>query len=116
LTWDGLHVVSQAEKVGDAMAELCEHDPRLRATIERMFTVGTWGKVGAVAAGVFVPIAAVHGIVPRMMAAPFADVATMPEPPTRAQTEPASDRIDLGRLLDLKRKGEPTGDAAAVFG
>lgn len=89
IQWDGQLIISKAEEVGAALDQLAAEDPRVRRALESMFTGSSWGKVGFTLAGVVIPIAACHGVVPATLAGAFApakllDDSGRPKMPTVA--------------------------------
>jgi hypothetical protein len=62
--YDGLVVLDRAEATVDALMDVAEHNPRVRKVLESMIEVSVWGALGTALAGMLVPIAAHHGVIP----------------------------------------------------
>lgn len=62
--WCGTVLVTRGPKVLDALIEVGKVNPRVRQALEAFASTSAWGAVFAAVAGVAVPIAAHHGLVP----------------------------------------------------
>lgn len=71
LVYDGKVLAARSLELGRMMSELAEESPQVKAAIERMLTSSSWAKVGVTVAGVAIPIACNHDVVPRAVAIPF---------------------------------------------
>lgn len=93
---DGQLIITQAPDIAAALDGLAQNDPRIKASLERMLTVGTYGALAAALIPLAVGIAANHGLLPADLAAaagieppaptpepaPAAAAASTPTPPT----------------------------------
>lgn len=62
--YDGKVVIEGADRMSKAIANLCEKNPKVRKTIERMLVGGSYGEVIIAAGLIAVPIMANHGMMP----------------------------------------------------
>lgn len=69
--FDGLAICNGAPAFAEALAEAAEENPKLKAGLERMLSVGTLGKTFAAGAAIGVPIAANHGLIPKSIGGLF---------------------------------------------
>ena len=80
-TFDGTVFLSNAERMGVAVQDLADRNPAVKRVLEQAFTAGAWGSLIAATAGIVIPIAACHQVVPQALATPFIpEGATMPTP------------------------------------
>lgn len=63
-TYDGLVVIDKSADVSDALMELAAHNPRVRKALEQMLEVSVWAAVATAVAGIAVPIAVNHNLLP----------------------------------------------------
>lgn len=84
--YDAAVLLERADDVGEMMGQLAKENPAIARSLERLFTVSGWGKVSMTLAAVVLPIAANHGMMPPILAAPFfPSVGAPPERPQRAR-------------------------------
>lgn len=62
--YDGLVVIDRTEATVDALMDVAEHEPKVKKILEQMVTVSVWGQVSMAVAGLALPIAAHHGVLP----------------------------------------------------
>lgn len=66
---DGLAVIRQAPALASALDGIAKDDPRVRAALERLLTVSTWGALVSACIPLVASIAANHGMIPAEIAA-----------------------------------------------
>ncbi len=62
--YDGLVILDRAEATADALMDVAEHNPRVRKALEQLLDVSVYGTLGLAVAGMVLPIAAHHGMLP----------------------------------------------------
>jgi hypothetical protein len=62
--YDGLVVIDRAPATVDALMAVAADNPKVRKVLEQMVSVSVWGQVSMAVAGLALPIAAHHGILP----------------------------------------------------
>lgn len=78
---DGMAVITHAPGIATALDQVAKDDPRVRAALERVLTVSTWGALVGAMLPLVVAIAGNHGVIPPEMAA-MLNAAPAPEAPT----------------------------------
>jgi hypothetical protein len=107
--FDGLVIVDRTPATVDALMEVAAQNPKFRKTLEQMVTVSVWSQVSLAVAGIALPIAAHHGILPvsrDAMAAQFLSETTR----KRAETIPARG----GPRVRRPRRSEPEPEYATA--
>jgi hypothetical protein len=62
--YDGMVVMDRAEPTVDALMAVAAENERVRKVLESMIEVGVWAALGTAVAGIALPIAAHHGVLP----------------------------------------------------
>lgn len=124
LGYDGRVLMENSVDLGALVEELAVKDPRVLAALERMFSVGSWGKVGTVLAATAVPIMANHGLVPVGFAGLFAGprVGMPPDRPPRPARNATPGRnggaprdATPGRMATVATRTPPPPPPAATW-
>jgi hypothetical protein len=117
-TYDGLVIMDRTPATVDALMEVAAQNPKFRKTLEQMVTVSVWSQVSLAVAGIALPIAAHHGILPvsqDAMAAQFlsdttrARLASIPPraPRARRRAEPEPPADEYGAEVPRDAFGRP---------
>lgn len=87
LAYDGEIIAGKADELAAELVALAEKNPRIYAALTTLVTAGQWAKIGGLAAGIAVPIAANHGLLPRETAT-LVGAPMPPERPAKPEPEP----------------------------
>lgn len=82
LLYDSQVILANGPKTGEALAELADQDPKIRAALEKMFTASSWSKIVMVMLSTVGPIAACHGLAPIQIAEALAPDIPLPSKET----------------------------------
>jgi len=69
---DGIVIVQQSDSFSHAWCELAKTDTRVYNALRKLCVGGAWGGVVIASAGIAMPIAANHGLIPAFVASMFA--------------------------------------------
>jgi hypothetical protein len=117
-SYDGLVVMDRTPATVDALMEVAAQNPKFRKTLEQMVTVSVWSQVSLAVAGIALPIAAHHGIIPvsqDAMAAQFLSETTRARlsqippraPRTRKRAAPEPESDEYGAEVPRDAFGRP---------
>lgn len=67
--YDGLVILDRSSATVDALLTVAEHNPKVRKVLEQMLEVSVWAALGTAIAGIAVPIAVHHNMLPLPAAA-----------------------------------------------
>lgn len=93
--YDGLVIIDRSADTVNALMTVAEHNPRVRKALEQMLEVSVWAALGVALAGMAVPIAVHHGILP------------LPQETVEAQFLSEDTQRSLARMRERKATGMP---------
>jgi len=99
--YDGLVIIDRSADTVDALMTVAEHNPKVRKALEQMLEVSVWAALGTAIAGMAVPIAVHHKMIP------------LPQDAVERQFLSPETRASLARLKGATGPTEPrmaTGD------
>jgi len=71
IVFDGQVLIARADAVAEAVDKIAAENPAVKKALERLFTGSSYAQLAITVAGVAVPIAAAHGLVPAIAAGLF---------------------------------------------
>lgn len=86
LMYDGEIIAARAEELAVELVALAEKNPSLYRALTSMVAASSWAKIGSLALGIAVPVAANHGLLP----VEIVSLVGAPPPPPRPEKAPAS--------------------------